>query len=99
MRLDDGECSDMFDAEEGFHQGCVLAPFIVPMNNIFTAVLRVADTIFIANQCSHHGQHGGATPMKEGEEGKYDGGKGTGYCSKADVHGKKEEAQTLWGML
>ena len=41
MRLDDGECSDMFDVKQGLRQGCtcVLAPLL--LNMFFTAVLRV----------------------------------------------------------
>ena len=38
--LDDGECSDMFDVEQGLRQGCVLAPLLLKI--LFTAVLRVA---------------------------------------------------------
>ena len=31
MRLDDGECSDKFDAGQGLRQGCVLAPLLFRM--------------------------------------------------------------------
>ena len=40
VRLDDGECSHMFNVEQGLRQGCVLAPLLFKI--LFTAVLRVA---------------------------------------------------------
>ena len=40
VRLDDGECSDMFDVGQGLRQGCVPAPLL--FNMFFMAVLRVA---------------------------------------------------------
>ena len=47
FRLDDGECSDTFDAGQGPRQGCVLAPLL--FNKFFTAVLRVAEKRFLAD--------------------------------------------------
>ena len=47
VRLDDDECSDMFDVEQGFRQGGVLAPLL--FNMFFTAVLRVAEKRFTAD--------------------------------------------------
>ena len=60
-RLEDGECLDMFDVEQGLRQACVFSPLLV--NMLFTAVLRVAEKHFIAMQ--PYGQHG-ASPAKKG---------------------------------
>ena len=47
VRLDDNECSDMFDVEQGLLQGCVLPPLL--FNILFAAVLRVAEKRFTAD--------------------------------------------------
>ena len=48
VRLDDDECSDMFDVKQGLRKGCVLAPLL--FNMFFTAVLRVAGIRFAADK-------------------------------------------------
>ena len=40
VRLDDSLCSGWFAVEQGFCQGCVLAPLL--FNNFFAAVINVA---------------------------------------------------------
>lgn len=47
VRLDDGECSDMFHVEQGHWQRRVLTPML--LNMFFAAVLRVAEKSFIAD--------------------------------------------------
>ena len=47
LRLDNGECSNMFDVEQGLQQGCVLAPLL--LNIFFTAAVRVAEKRFTAD--------------------------------------------------
>ena len=46
--LDDGECSDMFDVQQGLRRGCVLAPLL--FNTFSPAVLRVAGKCFAAEK-------------------------------------------------
>ena len=47
LRLDNGECSNMFDVDQGLRRGCVLAPLL--FNIVFTPVLRVAEKSFTAD--------------------------------------------------
>ena len=47
VRLDDAECSVMFDVENGLRQGCVLVPLM--LNTLLTVVLRVAEKRFTAD--------------------------------------------------
>ena len=47
VRLNDGECSDKFDAGQGLRQGSVLAPLL--FNMFFTALPRVAEKRFLAD--------------------------------------------------
>ena len=47
VRLDDGECSEMFDVWQGLRQGCVLEPLLFDV--FFTTVLRVADKRFLSD--------------------------------------------------
>ena len=48
MRLDDRVCSGWFAVEQGFRQGCVLAP--LPFNIFFMMVIIVAFTGFKAGK-------------------------------------------------
>ena len=92
VRLDDGECSDKFDVQQGRRQGCVLAQLL--FNVFFIAVLRVAEKRLLADA--------GITdnmvqlPQKKEKGDK----KGTFRTGKVDGRrGKEEEVQRLWGML
>ena len=68
--MDDGECSDMFDVEQGLRQGSVLAPLLLDM--LFTAVLRVAENFFIADAALTGGM---VQLQRKKEEGEKKGGK------------------------
>ena len=48
VRLDDGECLDMFDLEQCRRRGCTLAPLL--SNMILTAALRVTKKRFLADE-------------------------------------------------
>ena len=48
VRLDDGECSDMFDLKQGLRQECVLVPLL--FNVCSTGVLPVAEERFAADK-------------------------------------------------
>ena len=48
MRLDDRACSGWFAVEQGFRQGCVLAPLL--FNVFFAAFINVASVRFKADK-------------------------------------------------
>ena len=83
--LHDGECSDMFDVEQGIRRGCVLAPML--FNMFFTAaVLSVTEEHFTADAAILDSS---MVKLQRKENGKRRGG----------GNGQEEEARTLWGML
>ena len=82
--LRDGECSDMFDVEQGIRRGCVLAPML--FNMFFAAaVLSVTEKHFTADASTIDSS---MVQLQRKENGRRGGG-----------NGPEEEARTLWGML
>ena len=91
VRLDDGECSVMFDVEQDLWQGCVLAPLL--FNIFFMVVLPVAEKRFTADAVIMDSM---VQLRRKKEGGKKDG---RARAGRVDAQRKEEEAQTLWGML
>ena len=94
VRLDDGECSDMFDLGQGLRQGCVLAPLLLKI--FFTAVLRVAEKHFLADAAITDNMVQLQRKKEKGEK------KGTSRTGKVDGRRGEEEdedVQRLWGAV
>ena len=75
MRLDDRVCSRWFAGEQGFRQGCVLAPLL--LNIFFAAVIDLASTRFKAGNIMDALVHLRKT---RGTGGRGDGGTGGSNC-------------------
>lgn len=95
VRLDDGECSDMFDVEQGLRQGCVLAPLLFTI--LFTAVLSVAAKGFIAVTATMD-NNSNEIRRKDRRRGGRHGLSKPGGAEKKEEE-EEEEVHTLWGML
>ena len=94
MRLDSGECWDMFDAGQGLRQGCVLAPHL--LNLLFTAVLLAPETSFPADAAIM----GSMVQLQRRKETREE--KGTSRTGKVDGLGGEGGGgggAKLWGML
>ena len=91
VRLDDGECLDMFDVEQGLRQVCVLAPLLFDI--VFTAVLRVAGKRVTADAVIMDSTVQLQRKKKRGKK------RGRARAGRVDGQRKEEEAQMSWGML
>ena len=95
VRLDDKECSQKFDVEQVFRQGCVIVP--LTFNVLLTAVLRVAEKRFLADAVIMDN----TVQLQQKEKGEKKGisraGKVGGREGKEGE--KKKEAQELWDVL
>ena len=84
VRLDDRVCSRWFAVEQGFRQGCVLAPLL--FNIFFAAVINVASTRFKADK-------GIMDALVHVRKKRGTGGRGEATA------GDSVLATSLWGML
>ena len=88
VRLDDGECSDMFDVDQDLWQGCVLAQRLFKL--FFTALLRMAEKRFTADAVIMDSMV--QLQRKKEKRGEK---KGRTRGGRVDGQRKEEEAQTL----